>query len=66
MPLLLYVGKVRDKVIKESPDGRNLEVLHEPEPDDPSHSEIYNLRQDDELIAELILETVRETYLACS
>ena len=63
---ILNVGEVRDIVIKESLDGRNLEVLHEPEPDHPSHSEIYNLRHDDELVAELILETVYETYPARS
>jgi len=61
---ILNVGKVREEVLKESPDGRNLEVLHDPVSDDPSHSGIYNLRYDDELIAELILETVKETYPA--
>lgn len=65
---ILNVGEVCNKVLTESPDGRNLEVLHDPEftekYSDPSHSGIYNLRQDDELIAELILETVLETYPA--
>lgn len=61
---ILNVGEVREKVLKESPDGRNLEVLHDPARDDPSHSGIYNLGYDDELIAELILETVKETYPA--
>ncbi len=73
---VLNVGEVRQKVHTESPDGRNLEVIHDPLPypshgtspdplvDDPSHSGIYNLKQDDELIAELILETVREAYSA--
>jgi hypothetical protein len=61
---VLNVGGVREKVRSESPDGRNLDVLHNPETEDPSHSGIYNLKQDDELIAELILETVRETYSA--
>ncbi len=51
-------------MLTESPDGRNLEVLHDPLMNDPSHSGIYNLKQDDELIAELILETVRESYSA--
>ena len=42
-----------------------IEVLHDPLMNDPSHSGIYNLKQDDELmIAELILETVRESYSA--
>ena len=61
---ILNVGEVREKVLTESPDRRNLEVLHNPTEDDPSHSGIYNLREDDELIAELILETVKETYSA--
>jgi len=64
---ILNVGEVREKVLTESPDGRNLEVLHDPlmdVMDDPSHSGIYNLKQDDELIAELILETVHEEYSA--
>jgi len=61
---ILNVGEVRKKVLTESPDGRNLEVLHDPSINDPSHSGIYNLKQDDELIAELILETVSESYSA--
>lgn len=61
---VLNVGEVRKKVLTESPDGRNLEVLHDPAMNDPSHSGIYNLKQDDELIAELILETVHESYSA--
>ncbi len=62
---VLNVGEVRQKVLTESPDRRNLEVLHNPEnPDDPSHSGIYNLKQGDEMIAELILETVRGDYSA--
>ncbi|MBE7445517.1 MAG: hypothetical protein HS132_09815 [Planctomycetia bacterium] len=61
---ILNVGEVRQKVLTESPDGRNLEVIHDPLIDDPSHSGIYNLKQDDELIAELILETVHEAHSA--
>jgi hypothetical protein len=63
---VLNVGDVRNKVLTESQDRRNLEVLHDPEePVDPSHSGIYNLKQNDEIeIAELILKTVRESYSA--
>ena len=61
---VLNVGEVRQKVLNESPDRRNLNVLHNPSTIDLSHSGIYNLKQDDELIAELILETVREIYSA--
>lgn len=61
---VLNVGEVREKVRRESPDGRNLSVLHDPLAGDPSHSGIYNLKQDDELIAELIREVVSEAYSA--
>ena len=61
---VLNVGEVREQVLTESPDRRHIEVLHDPMDDDPSHSGIYNLEPDGELIAELILETVRETYHA--
>lgn len=61
---ILNVGEVRQKVLTESLDNRNLEVQHSPYPDDPSHSEIYNLRPDQEMIAELILEVVSESYPA--
>ena len=64
---VLNVGEVRRKVLTESPDGRNLEVLHDPQYTgvyDLSHSGIYDLKHDDELIAELILETIRESYPA--
>lgn len=61
---VLNVGEVRNEVLTESPDSRNLEILHDPLENDPSHSGIYNLRNDDELIAELILETILKTYPA--
>ena len=61
---VLNVGEVREKVRLGSPDRRNIDVLHDPMPEDPSHSGIYNLKPDNELIAELILETIRETYSA--
>jgi len=64
---ILNVGEVREKVKTETDDNRNLEVLHEPikdDPPDPSHSEIYNLKPDQEFIAELIRETVQEDYPA--
>lgn len=63
---VLNVGEVRERVLAESPDARNLKVLHEPIKDDISHSGIHGLRPDNELIAELIRKTVREreTYPA--
>jgi len=64
---ILNVGEVREKVKTETEDNRNLEVLHEPindDPPDPSHSEMYNLKPDQEFIAELILETIQENHPA--
>ncbi len=62
---VLNVGEVREKVKTESPDRRILQVLHDPnEPNDLSHSGIYNLRQNDHVIAELIAETVCGIYHA--
>ena len=63
---VLNVGEVCEKVLKESHDRRILEILHDPLKNDPSHSGIYNLRPDNEFIAELILETVLEIYAARS
>ncbi len=59
---VLNVGEMCGKVLTESPDSRVLEVLHNPSGNDQSHSGIYNCRVDDELIAELIVEVVRNLY----
>lgn len=59
---VLNVGEVCGKVLTESPDSRVLKVLHNPSGSDQSHSGIYNYGSDDELIAELILETVGNLY----
>ena len=61
---ILNVSDVCKKVLTESSDRRNIEVLHDPEQVDQSHSGIYNLKYEDEEIAELILETVNESYSA--
>jgi len=62
---ILNVGTLRTKVERESPDSRLLRVLHEPEePDDLSHAGIYEIRYDDEIIAELIAQVVLEKYPA--
>ncbi len=69
---VLNVGEVREKVLTGSQDRRNLKVLHEPLPDpshpninDPSHSGIYNLKQNDRIeIGELIRQAVLKTYPA--
>jgi hypothetical protein len=73
---VLNVGKICEIVRTERPDNRELKVLHKPEllADDPSlkvddlsHSGIYNLNEDNHLIAELIVEEVlseSDTYPA--
>jgi len=61
----LNCGEVRTHVRSETGDTRELHVRPEPErPHDPSHSGIYGLRPDDDLIADLIAEVVQETYPA--
>ena len=63
---ILNVGEIRDLVYRETEDNRTIEVLHAPDElhNDPSHSEIMNLRPDNEFIAELILEIILETHPA--
>ena len=49
-------------------DQRNSEwklaVLHEPTPDDPSHSGVHGYGHEDDLVADLIAEVVLKTYPA--
>lgn len=65
---VLNVGEFRQHVQQESNDGRDLQVRHEPvhtaEFDDPSHAGIFGYSPDDDLIAGLIAEVVREVYPA--
>lgn len=64
---LLPVGETRSYVHSRSPDRRQLDVLHEPiaEPAmDASHAGIFNIRDDDELIAELVCQAVTQSYPA--
>ncbi len=56
---VLNVGGILDRVHRNS--DRVLAVLHEPEQDDPSHSGIHGYRHEDDLVADLIAEEVRET-----
>lgn len=64
---VLNVGETYRYVASESPDGRKLRFLHDPEdPLDKSHSGIYDTKSEDEmLIAELIAETIVEQHPAC-
>jgi len=65
---LANVGEITSKVLNESDDERVLNVTHQPEDeathghDDPSHSGIFNLKEEDDLIADLIALTVTEIY----
>ena len=62
---ILNVGVLRNKVANESPDMRQLRVLHEPiMPDDPSHTGIFGFSFVDEIIAELIAQTILDKYPA--
>jgi len=61
---ILNVGTLRTKVASESSDRRLLRVLHDPEPDDSSHSGIYEIPYDDDLVAELIAQVVLENHPA--
>jgi hypothetical protein len=64
---VLNAGETRNKVREETTDSRNLDVIHFPfidDDEDDSHSEIRNMRPDEELIAELIAETVHSTFPA--
>jgi hypothetical protein len=61
---VLNVGEVRNHVLRESPDRRKLRVLHEPEANDAFHCGIYDIEPDPYLIADLIVEVVREVYPA--
>ena len=61
---ILNVGTLRTKVASESSDRRLLRVLHDPEPDDSSHSGIYEIPYDDDLVAELIAQVVLEDHPA--
>ena len=65
---VLNVGDTQDHVRQNSQDDRDLRILHRPDepPDkpDPSHSGIFDTKEDEQLIAELIAETVLETFAA--
>jgi hypothetical protein len=62
---ILNVGRILARVQSESVDKRVLRVLHEPEPDDPSHAGIFGISYDDrEIMAELIVQEVLESHTA--
>ena len=61
---VLNVGEMRNHVQQNSEDKRVLRALHEPSDNDPSHSGIYDLKLDDDLIADLIAQTIKESHPA--
>jgi hypothetical protein len=58
------IGELCEYVRSQSPDRRQLNVLHDPEPDDESHAALHGLQLDDELIAEFIARVVQESFPA--
>ncbi len=62
--VVLNVGAICNKIRAETTDNRELQVTYQPKPEDNSHCSISNLKHDDVLIAELIVETIDESYPA--
>jgi len=60
---VLNIGNTREKVMSGSDDQRNLEFKHDPSRQDPSHSGIYNINHEDELISELILSAIEKNNI---
>lgn len=64
---VLNVGSARDAVSRYSYDHLELSFRHEPEadpgiPQDPSHSGIHGVPEDDNLVAELLARAVSELH----
>jgi hypothetical protein len=60
---ILNVGKALQHVRTHS-DKRNVAILHEPIPEDDSHSGIHGYSHEDDLVADLIAEVIQETHPA--
>ena len=61
---VLNVGAVQSHVLINSTDSRSLRILHEPLDNDASHTGIFDMNEDDDLIADLIAQIVIEVYPA--
>lgn len=59
---VLDVGKTKKYIFEESTDSRALKFVHKPGFNDESHSGIYGYSYEDNLIAELMADTVSETH----
>jgi len=64
----IAIGKISaviSHIFRQSADSRRLAIIHEPEPDDPSHSGIYGLSAEDDLMyGELLAEVFEQVYPA--
>ncbi len=60
---VLNVGITKGDVAKED-SNRNIEFKHEPLEENQSHSGIHGLRYDDDVISDLIAQSVQETHPA--
>ena len=58
---MLNVGSMLEYV-KSNSNNSSISVLHEPLPDDESHSGVFGYSHEDDLIADLIADKVLETY----
>ena len=58
---VLNVGSMLEYV-KSNSNNSSISVLHEPLPDDESHSGVFGYSHEDDLIADLIADKVLETY----
>jgi hypothetical protein len=62
---VIHLQTVIDYVVSGTPDARTLAAHHEPcLPSDPSHAGIYGYAADDQLIADLIAQVVKEVHKA--
>ena len=60
---VLHLQSAFKEIKRSTPDSRALSAHHEPElPHDPSHSGVYGYIVDDNLIADLMAQAVREHY----
>ncbi|GJL78823.1 MAG: hypothetical protein NPINA01_18120 [Nitrospinaceae bacterium] len=62
---VINVGKMRKKVLRDTPDSRKIVVEHKPTTKDPSHSRVSgNLKLDDRLIFNFLADCIEQEYPA--
>lgn len=57
---ILAVGTTKEYIQQESDDDRVLSILHDPLPDDNSHTGIFNLPKDNPAIGDMIAELIKK------